>query len=73
MLWTSFMSREEKLNGGLTASDGINFGVNVGRAACEVCSSTCNLGTNSAFALGPSKTTENLDRIGRSQDLPDAD
>jgi hypothetical protein len=30
------------------------------------------LGTNSAFALGPSKTTENLDRVGRSQDLPDA-
>jgi hypothetical protein len=25
-----------------------------------------------AFALGPRKTTENLDRVGRSQDLPDA-
>jgi hypothetical protein len=34
----------------------------------------CNveLGTNSAFALGPRKTTENLDQVGRSQDLPDA-
>jgi hypothetical protein len=34
----------------------------------------CNVefGTNSAFALGPRKTTENLDRVGRSQDLPDA-
>jgi hypothetical protein len=29
-------------------------------------------GTNSAFALGPTLTTENLDRVGRSQDLPDA-
>jgi hypothetical protein len=25
-----------------------------------------------AFALGPRKTTENLDRVGRLQDLPDA-
>jgi hypothetical protein len=33
---------------------------------------TLNLGTNSAFALRPRKTTENLDRVGRSQDLPDA-
>jgi hypothetical protein len=32
----------------------------------------CNVGTNSAFALGPRTTTENLDRVGRSQDLPDA-
>jgi hypothetical protein len=30
------------------------------------------MGTNSAFALGPKKTTENLDRSGWSQDLPDA-
>jgi hypothetical protein len=30
------------------------------------------LGTNSAFALGQRKTTENLDRVGRSQDLPEA-
>jgi hypothetical protein len=29
------------------------------------------LGTNSAFALGPRKTT-NLDLVDRSQDLPDA-
>jgi hypothetical protein len=27
------------------------------------------LGTNSAFALGPRKTTKNLDQVGRSQDL----
>jgi hypothetical protein len=26
--------------------------------------------TNSAFAQGPRKTTENLDRVDRSQDLP---
>jgi hypothetical protein len=34
----------------------------------------CNVefDTNSAFALGRRKTTENLDRVGRSQDLPDA-
>jgi hypothetical protein len=30
-----------------------------------------NLGTNSAFALGPRKTMGNLDRVGRS-DIPDA-
>jgi hypothetical protein len=30
------------------------------------------LGTNSAFALGPRKTTENLDRVGWLQDLPNA-
>jgi hypothetical protein len=30
------------------------------------------LGTNSAFTLGPRKTTENLDWVGQSQDLPDA-
>jgi hypothetical protein len=29
-------------------------------------------GTNSAFALGPRKTTENLDRVGQLQDLLDA-
>jgi hypothetical protein len=28
--------------------------------------------TNSAFSLGRRKTTENLDRVGWSQDLPDA-
>jgi hypothetical protein len=38
----------------------------------KLCSATWNLGTNSAFAVGPRKTTENLDRVGRSQDLPDA-
>jgi hypothetical protein len=34
---------------------------------------TWNWGTNSEFALGPRKTMENLDRVGRSQDLPGAD
>jgi hypothetical protein len=29
-------------------------------------------GTNSTFALGPKKTVKNLDRVGRSQDLLDA-
>jgi hypothetical protein len=51
---------------------GRNFYINNGRAACEACSATWNLGTNSAFALGSRKTTENLDRVGRWQDLPDA-
>jgi hypothetical protein len=41
---------------------GRNFSVTIGRAAWEACSATWNLGTNSAFALGPRKTT----------DLPDA-
>jgi hypothetical protein len=35
--------------------------VNIWRAAREACS-----------ALGPRKSTENLDRVGRLQDLPDA-
>jgi hypothetical protein len=48
------------------------FNVATGKAAWEAYSATWNLGTNSAFALGTRKTTENLDRVGRSQDLPDA-
>jgi hypothetical protein len=52
---------------------GRTFDVTDGRAACEACSATWNLGTNSASALGSSKTTENLARVGRSQDLLDAD
>jgi hypothetical protein len=51
---------------------GRNFDVTIGMAACEASSATWNLVSNSAFALGPRKTTENLDRVGRSQDLPDA-
>jgi hypothetical protein len=35
----------------------------MGRAACEACSATWSLDTNSAFALGSRKTTENLDRV----------
>jgi hypothetical protein len=37
--------------------------VNIWRTAREACSATWNLGTYSAFALGPRKTTENLDRV----------
>jgi hypothetical protein len=48
------------------------FDVTIGRAAHEACSATWNLYTNSTFALGPSKTTGNLVRVGRSQNLPDA-
>jgi hypothetical protein len=35
------------------------FNVTIGKAAWEACSATWNLGTNSAFALGARKTTEN--------------
>jgi hypothetical protein len=51
---------------------GRNFDMTNGRAACEAYSATWNLGTNSAFALGSRKITRNLVRVGRSQDLPDA-
>jgi hypothetical protein len=46
---------------------GRNFDVTNGRAACEARSATWNLGTNSAFALGSRKTTENLDRVGLTE------
>jgi hypothetical protein len=51
---------------------GQKFGVGIGRSACEACNATRNFGTNSAFVLGPMKTKEKLDRIGRSQDIPNA-
>jgi hypothetical protein len=35
---------------------GRNFDVTIRRAACEACSATWNLGTNSAFDLGSRKT-----------------
>jgi hypothetical protein len=50
-----------------------NFDVTIGRAMREACNVTWNMATNLVFALGRKKTTENLDRVGRSQDLPDAD
>jgi hypothetical protein len=57
---------------GFTAYD-CNFNINIGSgAACEACSATRKLGTNLVFALGSRKTTENLDRVGRWEDLPDA-
>jgi hypothetical protein len=54
------------------ATFGRNLDVNIGRATWEAYSAMWNLGTNPAFALGPWKTTENLDRVGQSQDLPNA-
>jgi hypothetical protein len=42
-----------------------NFYVNIGSA-------TWNLGSNWAFALGRRKSKENLDRLRRSQNFPDA-
>jgi hypothetical protein len=55
----------------VTLVQGETFNVTIGRAAWEACSATWNLGTNSAFALGPRNTTENLDRVGRPHDLSD--
>jgi hypothetical protein len=49
----------------------MEFDATIWRAACEVGSKTWNLCTNIAFALGPKKTTGELDRVIRSQDLPD--
>jgi hypothetical protein len=43
----------------------------IGRAAYEALSTTWDLGTKSASALGSRETTRNLDRVGRSQDLAD--
>jgi hypothetical protein len=49
-----------------------NFYVNIGRATWEACSLKWNLGSNSAFVLGPSKTKgKEIDRDGRLQDPPD--
>jgi hypothetical protein len=51
---------------------GRNFDVTIGRATRKACSATWNLGTDSPFALEPRNTTENLNQVDRSQDLPDA-
>jgi hypothetical protein len=50
-----------KVKSQVTLVQGENFKVTIGRAAWEGCSATWNLGTNSAFALVPRKTTESLD------------
>jgi hypothetical protein len=47
-----------------------NCYVAIGRAACEKCSATWNLGTNKAFALRARKTTEHFYGVDGSQDLP---
>jgi hypothetical protein len=46
--------------------------ITIGKAAWEACSATWNVGTNSEFAPGPRKTTEDPDQFGRSRDLQDA-
>jgi hypothetical protein len=56
------------VNNGATL--GLNFDISVGRAALKACGATWNLGTNSAFALGPRKTTENLYPVCLSQGFP---
>jgi hypothetical protein len=50
---------------------GRNFDFTILRGACEACSVMRNLGSKSAFDLGLRKTKKNLDRVGRSQGLPD--
>jgi hypothetical protein len=51
---------------------GRTFYVEIGRTACDACSSTWNLGTYSAFSLTPRKSMDNLAQICRLQDLPNA-
>jgi hypothetical protein len=48
-----------------------NFDVNIKRAAWKECCATWNLVANLEPSLWLRKTTENLDPVGRSQDLPD--
>jgi hypothetical protein len=70
--WTGWSRLNSKSKVKATLLQGEIFNFAIGRAAWEACSTTWNLGTNSGFALGRRKTRENLDRVGRSQDLPDA-
>jgi hypothetical protein len=70
--WTGWSSPKSKSKVKVTLVQGEICNVTIGKAAWEACSGTWNLGTNSSLALVPRKTTENLDRVGRSQDLPDA-
>jgi hypothetical protein len=42
------------------------------RAAWEARRATSIIGTNSEFTLGPRKTAETIDTVGRSKGLPDA-
>jgi hypothetical protein len=48
-----------------------NFDGTIERTASEASSTAWNLSTKSTFVLGPRKTSKNLDRVGRPQDLPD--
>jgi hypothetical protein len=59
-------SRERKGSGSETHYMGWR-GLYLRFRKCEACSATWNLGTNSAFALGPRKTTENLGRVNQVQ------
>jgi len=56
----------------LTAGEGAAFGRKFLRQCWEnyTRSIHCNLETNSSFPLVPRKIMGNLDRVGRSQDLP---
>jgi len=51
---------------------GANFEVTVGRAAWRCCSAPRMFGSCSILARGTKNVTEKLDRVGRSQDIPDA-
>jgi hypothetical protein len=54
----------------VTLVQGEIFNVTIERVAWEARSATLNLGTNSAFALEPRKTTENHDRVVGSVQPP---
>jgi hypothetical protein len=69
---TGWSNPKSKWKAKATLVQGEVFYVTIGRAAWEACSAMWNLGTNSVFALGPRKTTENLVQVGRSHDPPDA-
>jgi hypothetical protein len=51
---------------------GLNSDINIWKIACEAYNRRWNLRSNSAFALELGKTSEDVGRVGRSQDLPDA-
>jgi hypothetical protein len=70
--WEYAASKFENLGRILFLDKLTTFFDKVGGVEWEARSATCVWGSNLAFAIGPRKTTENLDRAGRSQDLSDA-
>jgi hypothetical protein len=54
---------------GMLHDSDIYCDVTIGRAGCEAYSATWNSCSNLESALRPRNTTENLDRVGRSQNF----